>query len=50
MFLAIEHGLARDMEEVQASGFTYFVRGPHTDWDKMRERVAQHFRLVELQR
>lgn len=43
MFLALEHGLARDMEEVRASGFTTFVRGPDTDWDRIREGVAHHF-------
>jgi hypothetical protein len=45
MFRAIEYDLAREREAVQASGFKWFLRQKHTDWDAIRSGVEQHFGL-----
>jgi cytidylate kinase len=47
MFLSIEHSLARDIDEIKASGFKWFMRGQKTDWDKIREAVERQFELIE---
>jgi cytidylate kinase len=47
MFRAIEHSLARELNEVKASGFKWFLRQEHTNWDAIRSGVEQHFRLTQ---
>ncbi len=45
MFRAIEHSLVRELEDVRASGFRWFVRGEETDWGAIRAGVERHFAL-----
>lgn len=47
MFLSIEYSLAKDLEEIKASGFKWFIRGDKPDWMKIREEVERQLEFID---